>query len=129
MLEAFNPNIGRAHRRKKMANEEYREEDEKAFRKDFYQMADIVEKMFAHYQERLTKKKMKKEKVEDNALGKREDHTEPSSPSSFSSSKNSSTASSNPKKQPEKAKSDLPYLKLDIKFDLPTYNGELNAKN
>ena len=41
---------------------------------------------------------------------------------------NSNTASSNPKKQFEKAKFDLPYLKLDIKFELPTYNGELNAE-
>ena len=31
-------------------------------------------------------------------------------------------------KQPKKAKSDLPYLKLDIKFDFPTYNGEINAE-
>ena len=63
----------------------------------------------------------------DNALGKGEDPSEPSSPSS-SSSKSSSTASSNPKKQPEKAKSHLPCLKLDIKFELPTYNGELNVE-
>ena len=39
------------------------------------------------------------------------------------------TPSSNPKKQLEKAKYDLPYLKLDIKFDFLTYNGELNAEN
>ena len=112
-----------------MANEEIQEEDEKDFHKAFYQMVDIVEKMFANYQEILEKKKMKKEKEEDNALGKWGDPSEPSSPSSFSSSKNSSTASSNPKKQPEKAKSDLPYLKLDIKFDFPTCNGELNVEN
>ena len=62
VLEAFNPEIGRAHRRKKMADEYYREEDDKAFCKDFYQMEDIVEKLFADYQERLEKKKMKKGK-------------------------------------------------------------------
>ena len=90
-------------------------------------MADRVEKLFADYQERLDKKKRKKEKAKDNVSGKGEDPSEPSSPSS-SSSESSSTDSSNPKKQFEKAKSDLPYLKLDIKFELPTYNGELNAE-
>ena len=128
MIEAFNPDIGCAHRRKKMVDEEYREEDEKAFRKDFYQMADIVEKLFADYQEILEKKKTKKEKAENNALGKGVDPYEPSSPSSSSSSsESSSTASSNPKKQPENSKFDLPYLKIAITFYLPTYNGEFNA--
>lgn len=109
-----------------MADEEYREEDEKAFHKAFHQMADRVEKMFAYYQERLEMKKTKKEKAKNNALGKG-DPSKPSSPSSSSFSESSSTTS-NPKKQPEKAKSDLPYLKLDIKFELPTYNGELNPE-
>ena len=68
-IEAFDPKIG-SRRRKKMASEDYREEDEKAFRKDFYQMADRVEKLFADYQERLDKKKRKKEKEKDNASEK-----------------------------------------------------------
>ena len=33
-----------------------------------------------------------------------------------------------PRKQPEKAKYDLPHLTIDIKFELPTYNGELNVE-
>ena len=107
-----------------MADEDYRGEYEKAFSKAFYQMGDIVEKMFAAYQERLEKKKMKKEKAEDNDLGKGGDPSEPSS-----SFEISGTTSSNPKKQPEKDKSDSPYLKLDIKFDFPTYNGELKVEN
>ena len=90
-------------------------------------MENRVEKLFAYYQERLDRKKRKKEKAKDNALGKGEDPSKPSSPSS-SSSESSSTTSSNPKKQPEKAKSYLPYLKIDINFKLPTYNGELNAE-
>ena len=51
-----------------MEDEEYREEDENSFHKDFYQMADRVEKLFAYYQERLENKKNKKEKVKDNDL-------------------------------------------------------------
>ena len=65
-----------------MEYEEYREEDEKALRKAFYQL-------FADYQDRLAKKKMKREKVEDNALlnqGRGGDPFEPPSPSSSSSS-------------------------------------------
>ena len=126
-IETFDPEIG-SRRRKKMASEDYQEEHEKAFRKAFYEMADRVEKLFAYYQEMLDKKKIKKEKAKDNASRKGEDPSEPSSPYS-SSSESSSTASSNPKKQFEKANSYLPFLKLDIKFEFPTYNGELNAKN
>ena len=111
-----------------MVDEEYQGEDEKAFCKAFYQMADRVENLFAYYQERLEKKKMKKDQAKDSAWGKGKDPLALYSPSSSSSSKSSSTTSSNPKKQHENAKSDLPYLKLDIKFEFPTYNGELNTK-
>ena len=111
-----------------MVDEYYRGEDEKAYCKAFYQMVDGVENLFTYYQERLEKKKTKKEKAENNALGKGGNPFEPPSPSS-SSSEMSSIASLNPKKQPEKDKSDLPYFNLYIKFDFPTYNGELTWKN
>ena len=42
------------------------EKMKKALRKDFYQMVNKVEKLFADYQERLEKKKTKKEQVKDN---------------------------------------------------------------
>ena len=48
-LETFNLEIECAHWRKKMSDEYYREEDDKDFHKDFYQMVDIVEKSFANY--------------------------------------------------------------------------------
>ena len=60
-LETFDPEIG-SRRRKKMASEDYREEDEKAFRKAFYHMTDRVEFFFTDYQQRLVKKKRNKEK-------------------------------------------------------------------
>ena len=104
-----------------MADGEYQKEDEKVFHKAFYQMVDIVEKLFADYQERLENMKTKKEKAKDNALGKGKDPYDPSSPSSCSSSKCSITASSNPKKILEKTKSNLPYLKLDIKWESKTH--------
>ena len=55
-----------------MVDEEYREEDEKAFHMAFYQMAEKVEKLFADYQERLEEKKTK-EQAKDNAWGKGKD--------------------------------------------------------
>ena len=50
VLETFNLEIGCAHQREKMAHEYYWEEDEKAFCKVFYQMADILEKLFSYFQ-------------------------------------------------------------------------------
>ena len=73
VLEAFNLEIGHAHQKEKMTDEDYQGEDEKAFHKAFYQMEDRVEKLFAYYQERLEKKKPKKEKAKDNAWGKGKD--------------------------------------------------------
>ena len=93
--EAFNLEIGCAHWREIMEDEYYQGEYEKAFHKAFYQMADKVEKLFADYQERLEKKKMKEEKAENNDLmkqGKQGDPHEPPSP--YSSSSSSSCSSS-----------------------------------
>jgi hypothetical protein len=47
----------------------------------------------------------------------------PSSPSSSSSS-----SKSNGKKNVHKNKNEMPLLKLDVKFELPIYDGEVNAK-
>jgi hypothetical protein len=47
----------------------------------------------------------------------------PSSPSSSSSSSTSTT-----KKHVHKHKQEMPLLKLDVKFELPMHNGEVNAE-
>jgi hypothetical protein len=52
--------------------------------------------------------------------------TPPSSPSSPSSS--SSSSKSNEKKNVHKNKHEMPLLKLDVKFELPIYDGEVNAE-
>jgi hypothetical protein len=51
----------------------------------------------------------------------------PSSPPSFPSS-SSSSSKSNAKKHVHKHKNEIPILKLDVKFELPIYDGEVNAK-
>ena len=54
--------------------------------------------------------------------------SKPSSPSS-SSSKNEASVHPSKDKQPKKTHHsfDMPLLKLDVKFQLPTYDGELDA--
>jgi hypothetical protein len=55
--------------------------------------------------------------------------SEPSYPSSLSSTSEASVHSSKDK-QPKKTHHsfELPLLKLDVKFELPTYDGELNEE-
>ena len=53
--------------------------------------------------------------------------SEPSSPSSSSSNNEASVHSSKDKKRTHHS-SDMPLLKLDVKFQLPTYDGELDAE-
>ena len=48
----------------------------------------------------------------------------PSSPSSSSSTSSNSTT----RKNSHKHKPDMTLLKLDVKFDLPMYDGEVNAE-
>jgi hypothetical protein len=53
----------------------------------------------------------------------------PSPPSSPSTSSSSSTISkSTARKHSHKKKHDMPLLKLDVKFELPMYDGEVNAE-
>jgi hypothetical protein len=53
----------------------------------------------------------------------------PSSPSSPSPSSSSSTSSkSTARKHSHKHKHDMPLLKIDVKFELPMYDGEVNAE-
>ena len=53
----------------------------------------------------------------------------PSSPSSSRSSSSSSTSSkSTARKHSHKHKHDMPLLKLDVKFELPMYDGEVNVE-
>jgi hypothetical protein len=55
--------------------------------------------------------------------------TPPSPPFSPSTSSSSSTSSkSNARKHSHKHKHDMPLLKLDVKFELTMYDGEVNAE-
>ena len=63
--------------------------------------------------------------------GKSEEGEDPPSPPSsppYSPSSSSSSFKSNAKKQVHKHKNGMSLLKLDVKFKLPIYDGEVNAE-
>jgi hypothetical protein len=112
-----------------MALEEGISQDAKEFRKTFLAMSNMVKVLYEDYLER------KRPVLGDSSKGKseeEEDHpqippspqsTPPSSPSSSSSSSKSSG-----KKNVHKNKHEIPLLKLDVKFELPIYDGEVNVE-
>ena len=62
-IDPLKLDIGIVTQRKERASENYGEEDDNSFHKDFYQMVDMVEKLFGDYQRRLEKKIKKKMSV------------------------------------------------------------------
>jgi hypothetical protein len=130
-LNTFNPEVGRVSRRKKMAEEDKRDEQEKNFHMVFYRMSEMVERMYGDYEKRMKKKGKKKEAhADDDASvnqGAGGDPPEPpSSPSSSSSS--SSEHSHHSHHSSHKASFKKPLLKLDVKFSLPMFNGDANPE-
>jgi hypothetical protein len=131
-LVAENPLIGlrkRASHSEKMASEEGISQDEKEFRKTFHAMSEMVKVLYEDYLEQ------KRPVLGDSSKGKseeEEDHPQipPSPPSTPPSSPSSSSSSSkyNEKKNVHKNKHEMPLLKLDVKFELPIYDGEANAE-
>jgi hypothetical protein len=112
-----------------MASEEGLSQDEKEFQKTFLAMSEMVKVLYENYLER------KRPVLGESSKGKseeEEDHPQipPSPPSSPPSSPSSSSSSSksNGKKHVYKHKNEMPLLKLDVKFELPIYDGEVNAE-
>jgi hypothetical protein len=89
-------------------------------------MSEMVKVLYDDYleQKRLILGETSKEKNEEG-----EDHpqTPPSPPSSPSSSSSSSISKSTARKHVHKHKNEMPLLKIDVKFELPMYDGEVNA--
>jgi hypothetical protein len=130
-LKTFNPEVGRASRRKKMAKEYKRDEQEKNFHMVFYRMSKMVERMYGYNEKRMKNKGNKKEahiddddSVNQGAGG--DPPKPPSSPSSYSSS--SSEHSHHSHHSSHKASFKKPLLKLDVKFSLHVFNGDVNLE-
>lgn len=139
-LTKFNPEIGkqRTFPQAEMATEQSPTLlDEKYFHKYFLEMKSMVEVLFQERKKWKKRKEGKARKKEEAESSLKEDKgkgvggggnpPEPPSLSSSSSSSSSSSTSSfdfSKKKQPVQTH----LLKLDVKFELPIYNGELDVE-
>jgi hypothetical protein len=124
-LKTFNPKVGHVSQRKKMAKEDKRHEHEKNFHMVFYRMSEMVERMYGDYENRMKKKGKKKEaQADDNTSANQEAGGDPLEPPSSPSSSSSSSSDHSH----HKASFKKPLLKLDVKFYLPMFNGDVNPK-
>jgi hypothetical protein len=118
----------RTSQSEKMASEEGLSHDEIEFQKTFFAMSEMVKVLYDDYLER------KRSILGESSKAKSEEGEDPpkpppSPPSSQSTSSSSSTSSkSTTRKYSHKHKHDMPLLKLDVKFELPMYDGEVNAE-
>jgi hypothetical protein len=130
-LKTFNIRFGRASQRKKMTEEDKCDELEKNFHMVFYHMSEMVERMYGDYEKRMKeKRKNNEEQVDDNAsVNQGVGGHPPESPSSpSSSSASSSKHSHHSHHSSHKSSFKKPLLKLDVKFVLPMFNGDVNPK-
>jgi hypothetical protein len=91
-------------------------------------MSEMVKVLYDYYldQKRPILGESSKAKIEE---GEDPPKPHPSPPSCPSTSYSSTTSSkSTARKHSHKHKHDMPLLKLDVKFELPMYDGEVNAK-
>jgi hypothetical protein len=130
-LKTFNPEFGCVYRRKKMAEEENHDEQEKNFHMVFYRMSEMVKRMYGDYEKRMKKKGKKKEAHADDDASVNQgvggDPLEPLS-SPLSSSSSSSEHSHHSHHSSHKAFFKKPLLNLDVKFVLPMFNGDVNPE-
>jgi len=96
-------------------------------------MSDMVDKLYAYYEERVTKKEKNKEtKVKDDASVNQGNGGDPPdspySPSSPSSSSSSHSHNSQYSNAHQKVYFKKPLLKLNVKSYLPMFNGEANTE-
>jgi hypothetical protein len=111
-----------------MVEEDKHNEQEKKFHMVFYRMSEIVERMYRNYKKRMKKKGKKKEAHadDDSSVNQGAGGDPPKPPSSQSSSISSSSKHSH--HSSHKASFKKPLLKLDVKFSLPMFNGDVNPK-
>ena len=116
-MAEFNAEIGRVYTRGKMS-EEIPLESEPQFIDSFLTMRAMVEEMYIEF---------KKGRDEDSLNSKQDKGAEESLLNDHSKGKVKKEKLPMPPNSPEN-KNKTSLIKLDVKFDLPIYNGELNAK-
>jgi hypothetical protein len=122
------PEIGsrkRTYQSEKMASEEGISQNERDFQTTFFAMLEMVKVLYDDYLERKRPFQGEYSKQDKSEEGEDPPKTPPSSPYSSSSSTSSTYTA---RKHSHKHKPDMPLLKLDVKFVLPMYDGEVNAK-
>jgi hypothetical protein len=89
-----------------------------------FEMVKVLYDDYLEWKRPFQEKSSKKEKI------KGEDPTKPpSSPPSYTSSSSSSTNStSTTRKRSHKHKHEMPSLNIDLKFEFPMYDGEVNVE-
>ena len=112
-------------------------EDERAFRKTFFDMIEMVKVLYEERNLRMQGESYRPPRIEGypggggHGDGNKPPSTPPSSsPPSSPSSSSSSTTTTLPSVHTHTSKgaSKSPLLKLDVKFELPMYNGKLKAE-
>ena len=110
-----------------MASKQGHSHDEKEFQKTFFAMSKMMKVLYEDCLEwkRLNLGEYSKVKSEE---GEDPPQIPPSPPYPSSPSSSSSSSKSNAKKHVHKHKNEMPLLKIDVKFELPMYNGKVNAE-
>jgi len=111
-------------------------EDEKVFRKAFFDMKKMVKVLYEERNTRLQGERSKLSKGEGSSRGGNGNGGKPPpyTPSSSSSSSQESSPSStntpltHTHQNTSKGTAKSPLIKLDVKFDMPMYNGEVNVE-
>ena len=119
-LVETNLEIGRVYPRRKMAEENTLESDSQ-FMDSFMTMRAMVEEMYREF---------KKDRSEDYSTSKQDKGTEESLLDGHSEGKEKGKEAplSTPPDSSENKKKKTSLIKLDVKFDLPVYDGELSAE-
>jgi hypothetical protein len=110
-----------------MESEEGISHEEKEFRKTFFAMSDMVKVLYDDYLDRKRPNLGEYSKVKSEE-GEDPPQTPPSPPSSPSTSSSSSSSKSTARKHSHKHKNEMSLLTLDVKFELPMYDGEVNVE-
>jgi hypothetical protein len=120
----------RTSQSEKMASEERMSQNEIELQKTLFAMSEMVKVLCEDYLEHkrpFQGEYSKKDKSEEGEDPPKPPPSPPSSPSSSSSS-SSTSETSTARKHSHKHKHDIPLLKLDVKFEFPMYDGEVNVE-
>jgi hypothetical protein len=128
LVEGY-PEIGsrkRTSQSEKMASEGL-SQNEREFQRTFFAMLEMVKLLYDDYLEQKRPVQGESSKQSKSEEGEDTPKSPPSPPSSPSSSSSSTSSTSTARKHSHKHRPDMPLLKLDVKFVLPMYDGEVNV--